>query len=152
LCVGGPVIDYSGQVIGIMGSLEKNNKTDFFQIPGNKVKIVLDKIIKKEWDKTSLLGIYYTPITTSFALVNNLPVDKGAMIYSPSGQQGLAIISNSPAARSGLKINDIITKINEEEITPEKSLSDIMYKYKKGDEIEMTIKREEKEMKIKVQL
>lgn len=149
---GGPVLNYSGKVIGIVGSVKKDGEDYFFHIPSNTVRSVLEKAIRKETDTNAALGAYYIPLTKTYALVNNIDREKGALIFSSSGQQGLAVIAGSPAARAGLKINDIITAVNGEEITLEKSLSNILYQYKKGDEIELTLLRGGEEMKVKVGL
>lgn len=150
--VGGPIVDYSGQTVGIIGSQEKDNDIIYFQIPSNAVKKVIERAIKKEFDKNPELGIYYVPITKTSALLSNLNIDKGAMIYSPSGQQGLAIISGSPAQKAGLKIDDVITAINGQEINLQNNLADLLYQYRKGDEIELTVLRDGQEIKTKVQL
>jgi len=150
--VGGPIIDYSGQVIGITGSIDKDGKTGFFQIPGNKIKTALDKAIKKELDTNPVLGIYYIPLTKSYALANNMQTEQGALIHSSSGQNGLAVISGTPAAKAGLKIEDVIIAINEDRVTLESSLPDLLYKHKKGEEIELTIIRDGTEIKEKIQL
>lgn len=150
--IGGPIVDYAGQTIGIIGSQTQNNVAVYFQIPINKVKQVIDRAIKKELDKSPVLGIYFMPITKSSALAQKLNVEKGALIYSPSGQQGLAIISGSAAQRAGLKINDIVTAVNGEEINLENNLPDLLYKYNQGDQIELTILRAGQEIKVPVQL
>jgi S1-C subfamily serine protease len=150
--VGGPIVDYSGQIVGITGVVNRDNKDNFFQIPSNKVKLVVDKAIRKELETNCTFGVYYVPITKVYAAINNLPSESGALIYSPSGQQGLAIIANSPAANAGLKIGDIVTAVAEEKIDAKKSLPDLLYRHKKGEEIELTILRNSEELKIKVQL
>jgi serine protease Do len=150
--IGGPVVDYAGQIIGITGMVYRDNKESYFQIPSNKIKLVIDKQIRRELGTNPALGLYYLPITKTFSLINALPNESGALIYSPSGQQGLAVLANSPAANAGLRINDIITEISGEKISTEKSLPDILYGHKKGTEVELTILRNLQEMKIKVQL
>ncbi|PIR73685.1 MAG: hypothetical protein COU40_01315 [Candidatus Moranbacteria bacterium CG10_big_fil_rev_8_21_14_0_10_35_21] len=150
--VGGPIVDYTGQVIGITGSLEKNNQIEYFQIPSNKIRGVLDRMIKNELDKAPTLGIYYIPLTPQYAMSHNMAGKNGALIYSPSGQQGLAIIAGSPAQKAGLQIKDIITKIGNQEINLNNPLPDLLIKYKKGEIAEITIQRAEKEMVLKVQL
>lgn len=152
LSAGSPVVDYSGQVIGITGSAMKNGNLEYFQIPANKIKLVLEKVISGTLDSNINLGIYYLPINKSLALANNLPTDRGALIYSASGQQGLAVISGSSADKAGLKINDIITKVENVEISTKNNLSDILYQYKEGDKVEFTVLRAGQEMKIMVQL
>jgi S1-C subfamily serine protease len=150
--IGGPVVDYSGQIIGITGVTSRDNKDVFFQIPSNKVKAIISKEIRREINTNPTFGIYYVSITKTYAQINNLSSEAGALIYAPSGQQGLAIIANSPAANAGLKINDIITAISGEKIKAEKSLPDLLYEHKKGEEIELTIMRNSEELKMKVQL
>ena len=150
--VGGPIVDYSGKVIGMVGFLNKNNGAEYFQIPSNKIKNVIDRAIKKELDQDPSLGIYYLTIDKTLALANNLSRDKGALVYSPSGQQGLAIISGSSAQKAGLAINDIIISVDDQEINLQNSLADILYKFKKGDQIELKVLRNGQELKIPVQL
>jgi 2-alkenal reductase len=150
--VGGPIIDYSGQVIGIIGSIVGNNETRFFEIPSTKAQAVLQKTIKQETGENAQLGIYFIPITKTYALANDLSVEKGAQINSPSGQQGLAVIANSPAAKASLQIFDIITAVSGIEISATNTLPDLLYKYKKGDTVELTVLRDGQEIKISVQL
>lgn len=151
--IGGPIVDYLGQVVGIIGARENGGSAkDFFQIPSNKVKIVLDRAIRKDLESVPYLGIYFLPATQTYFALNRIPRESGALIYSASGQQGLAIIANSPAQKAGLKIGDLISALNGQEINQEKTLPDLLYQYKKGDLIELTVIRGEQELKIKVQL
>jgi S1-C subfamily serine protease len=150
--VGGPIVDYLGQVLGITGIAENGSGKDFFQIPANKVKVVLDRTIRKDLTLAPYLGIYFLPANKTYLALEKVSRENGALIYSASGQQGLAIIADSPAQKAGLKIGDLIIKINDQEISQEKNLPDLLYQYKKGDAIELTVIRGEQEQKIKVQL
>ncbi|MCX6763287.1 MAG: S1C family serine protease, partial [Candidatus Moranbacteria bacterium] len=149
---GGPIVDYAGGVIGLVGSVEQNNQEISFQIPSNKIKKVIERAIQKDFTANPKLGIYYLPLDQSQKISRGLSVSEGALIFSPSGQQGLAIIAGSPAQKAGLKINDIIIAINGEAVTLQKSLPDILYQYRSGNEIELTILRDGQEIKQKVQL
>lgn len=152
ICEGGPVINYAGQTVGIAGSVLIDGSERPFVIPSNKVKKVIDRAIRKELGQNPALGIYYTPVTRSLAIAKKIPESKGAMIYSPSGQQGLAVIADSPAARSGLRINDIITKVNGEEVSAKNSLSNIIYSYKTGETLEFAVIRDGAEIKLPVKI
>ena len=149
---GGPIVDYSGQIMGVTGSMEKDGTMVFFQIPANKIKNIIDRAINRNLENNYNLGIYYVPLTKNYALAHNLKQEKGALVYSPSGQQGLAIISGSNASKAGIRINDLITRVDGEEVGLEKNLPDLLYKYKKGNEIELTLLRDGSETKIKVSL
>lgn len=152
LTVGSPVVDYSGQIIGLTGSVVKNNMVKYFQIPSNKIKDSIDKIINKSSESNPSLGVYYISINKSYSLINNLSVSNGAIIYSESGQQGLAVIAGSPADKAGLKIGDIIIKIGDRNVDLSNNLSVILNKHKKGDAVDFTVLRAGKEVKISVQL
>ena len=152
LSVGGPIVDYSGQVAGIIGEVSMNDQTKYFQLPSDKIKKALDKMIANQLDTDPVLGIYYVPVTKTLSVTQNLGTENGALIYSASGQQGLAIISGSPAQKAGLKIRDIITKVNGSDVNQDSNLSTLLYGYKKGDKINLTLMRDGQEMKVDVQL
>jgi S1-C subfamily serine protease len=150
--LGGPVIDYSGQMVGIFGTLERNGFSEFFLIPSNKVKKVMERAIRRELNTAPSLGIYYIPLTKTYSESRNLSRDKGAIIFSYSGQQSLAMIAGSAGQKAGFLINDIITHLNGQEINLENPLPDLLYQYKKGERIELTIIRNGEELKIPVNL
>lgn len=150
--IGGPVIDYNGELVGIIGSLTIDNQEKFFQIPSNVVKSSMELAIKNGLQLRPYLGIYYLPISKAYAIANNLSREKGALIYSPSGKQGLAIIAGSPAEKAGLKINDIIISAGDKEINLDNPLSNLLSQYKKGDAVEFGILRDGQEVKIKASL
>ncbi len=152
LSVGGPIVDYSGQIVGIIGAVQKENSLNYFQLPSNKIQLALNKVIQKQLSSNPVLGVYYIPVTKTLKVTRGLSVDSGAMVYSSSGQQGLAVILGSPAAKAGLKIGDIITKVGDANVNLENNLSTILYSYKKGDKIQLTVMRAEQEIKVEVQL
>ncbi|MEI8343415.1 MAG: S1C family serine protease [Candidatus Moraniibacteriota bacterium] len=150
--LGGPIVNYNGELIGIVGKVTMNGQDYYFQIPSNEVQESMKFALDGKFDARPILGAYYVSISKEYALVNDLKFDYGALIYSPSGKQGLAIIANSPAEKAGLKINDIITAVNDKEIDINNPLSNLINQYRKGDQIEFTVKRAESEIKIPVNL
>jgi S1-C subfamily serine protease len=150
--VGGPVVDYGGELVGIIGSVVVDNKPKYFEIPSNFVKDSLELAVKDELKNRPDFGAYYVPITKSYSIINNLPKDRGALIFSASGKQGLAIITGSPAEKAGIRINDIIVKVNDQEINLDNPLSNVLNRYKKGDEIKILILRDGNEMEVSIKL
>ena len=150
--VGGPMISYSGELVGIVGSLNIDNNQNYLQIPSNAVRASMESAISGELQERPFLGIYYVPITKEYSLVNDLTRDRGALIYSASGKQGLAILADSPAEKAGLKLNDIIIAINGQEINLSNPLSNKLGEFKKGDQIELLVVRENKEIVVPVSL
>jgi serine protease Do len=140
---GGPLINLAGQVIGINTAVASNAQSIGFAIPINLAKTDIDSVISKGKVIRPMLGVRYIPITKEFATSNNLPVSEGAYIYG--GRNQLGVVDGSPAAKAGLKEGDIITKINNDNLTGKTSLASIMNKYKVGDNIKITYLRDGKE-------
>ena len=86
------------------------------------------------------------------ALTHELAADHGALIFSASGQNGLAIIAGSPAQRAGLRIGDIITAVNDKPIAENSSLSDALYQFSKGDSVTLSIIRDGTSIAVPIQL
>lgn len=148
--VGGPAIDYSGQVIGIVATLKMENREYYFVVPADKVKSVITKVLAKNLEKSAALGIYFIPLNKTYANIHNLPTEKGAQIFSRSGQPGLAILANSPAANAGLRLNDIIIAVSGEKIDDKKTLPELLYRHQKEEEVELIVLRDTQELTIKV--
>ncbi len=150
--IGGPVVDFNGNVVGIANEVEKDGSPEGFIMPIDQVKSIMEEIIRNEEIKRPTLGAYYLSINREIALLNNLPVNKGALVYSFSGQQGLAVIKNSPADKAGIVIGDIITKIDNTEIDLDNPLAKVVSSYDPGDKIEIEILRDGEIIKKEVEL
>lgn len=150
--VGGPVIGYSGDLVGIVGTTVIDGENKYFQIPSNAVQSAIRNALDGGFESRPFLGAYYVPITKEYSIAHNLKHDQGALIYSPSGKQGLAIIFASPAEKAGLKINDIVLAVNQQTVNLDNPFSNLVAKYKKGDTIELLVDRSGEEIKLQVQL
>ncbi|KKT89905.1 MAG: 2-alkenal reductase [Candidatus Moranbacteria bacterium GW2011_GWC2_45_10] len=150
--LGGPVISYGGSLVGINGKISIDNQDFFFQIPSNAVKKSLDRVLNGDLEKTPFLGAYYITITKEYTLSHDVKKDRGALVFSPSGLSSLAVIDGSPAQKAGLRINDIITAVNDKNVDLSNPLSNLINQYKKGDQVELTVFRGEEELKIPLQL
>ncbi len=150
--LGGPVISYQGELVGVIGAITLDNQKKYFEIPSNVVKKSMELAMKNELGSRPYLGIYYVPITKAYALANDLGRDRGALVYSSSGKQGLAIIAGSPAEKAGLEIFDVIIAAGGQEINLDNPLSNALSQYKKGDTIELLVLRNGQEIKVPVSL
>lgn len=150
--IGSPVINLNGELVGVLGLIERNGQKKSFILPLDLIEETMKTIIREGVLERSSLGVYFLPIDTAFALTNNLPRNEGALVYSFSGQQGLAVLKNSSADLAGIKIGDIITELAGEKITKEKSLSAILSFQKKGTSTLIKLIRDEKELEFEITL
>ncbi len=149
---GGPLINIAGQVVGVNTAMAEAENIGF-AISIDVIK-PLDTFITNLREKGKIvrpmMGVRYIPITKELASLYGLPVTEGALVYSEMGTP--AVIPGSPAHKAGIKEGDIILALGDEKITSQKSLAQIIQQYQPGDEVELTILRDEKEIKLKVKL
>ena len=152
--IGGPVIGYSGDMLGLVGMLTIDGQDQYFQIPSNVVKSSLSIALQNGFNQEPIFGAYYVSITKEYSIANQLSLDRGALIWAPSslGRQGLAIISGSPAEAAGLKFGDIVTKVGDQEVNLDNPLSNLLNQHKKGDSVVLTVNRAGQEINLTVQL
>lgn len=150
--IGGPVVDFNGDVVGIANEVEKDGSKIGFVMPIDQVESIMDEIIRNEEIKRPTFGAYYLSINREIALLNNLPVNKGALVYSFSGQRGLAVIKDSPADKAGVVIGDIITKVDDTEIDLKNPLAKVVSSYDPGDKIEIELLRDGESINKEVEL
>lgn len=139
---GGPLINLAGQVIGVntaVASLSESQGIGFAQ-PINFAKTALQSYLKNGKITRPYLGIRYVQLTPEIAQANDLASEVGALIYASSGQS--AVIAGGPAATAGLKQGDIITAINNEKITADKGLVQVLQNFSPGDTVTISYIRD----------
>ena len=147
---GGPLVNAAGEVIGINTATSATAENMGFAIPISSVKGMLNQLTETGSAKRTYLGVYAVAITPEAAKEYNLPVSTGAYLYSPSSYS--AIVKDSPAAKAGLKDKDIVTAVNGVKVGAAGSLPDLIGEYKPGDNVQLTVIREGKEMAVNVTL
>lgn len=88
------------------------------------------------------VGITYIPITQAVANAYGLPLTGGVLI--------VAVTSNSPAAKSGLRENDIITRIDQRTLDETTSVFDAIKDKRPGDLLQMTVLRDGAEQSVEI--
>lgn len=147
---GGPLVNMSGQVIGINTAIVEDANGIGFSIPINSTKGVLAEVLATGEVSRAYLGVNYLSVTPDVAREYDLPVNYGAYVYASQGAN--AVASGSPAAEAGLQTNDIILKINDETIGEDGGLSSIIGQYRPGDTVTITYLRDGKEATTKLTL
>jgi serine protease Do len=148
---GGPLVNMEGKVIGINTAMVMGAQNIGFAIPINYAKKDLEEVMKYGKIKRPFLGIRYIIIDEEIAKFHKLPVNYGALIVRETlGEE--AVVKGSAADKAGLKEYDIILELNGEKISSKNPLANIMQKYKIGDEIELKVLREGKEIKLRATL
>ena len=149
---GGPLINLSGQVIGINTAIASDAQGIGFAIPINSIKGALESVKTTGKIIRPYLGVRYIMLTKDIAEQNKLSVDSGALITRGSGISQLAVISGSPADKAGLVENDIILEVNGEKVDSTHGLTSLISQYKVGDEVSLKVLSKGSEKTVKVTL
>ena len=137
---GGPLLNLSGQVIGInsairgadsSGSGQSGNIGIGFAIPINTAHQAADQLIKSGKVQHAYLGVQITDATGDTQ--SNSGTAQGALVS--------AVTSGGPAAKAGLAKGDVITKVDGTTIPDSDSLVAAIQKHKPGDRITVTYTR-----------
>lgn len=150
---GGPLVNANGEVIGINTAIAGGGAENIgFAIPINDITGLIKSVLEKGKLERPYLGIRYVALDDDTAEVYDLEQTSGVFIVPRGNRRQESIISDSPAAKAGLKEGDIITKINNDDINDKSSLTSLVSKHAVGEEVELTIIRDGNEQKVKVTL
>jgi serine protease Do len=132
---GGPLLNISGQVIGINVAVATAAENIGFAIPINVLKDSIKQFRETGEFSRPFLGVQYQTISRQAALANEVP--QGAYV--------LDVVKGSPAEKAGIKVDDIITKISGEKVGDEAAgLAGIINKHKVGETIQIEVWRDGK--------
>jgi len=135
---GGPLLNMSGQVIGMDTAIAADAQSIGFAIPIGATKGEIEQLIKTGKVMRAYIGVQYVAITPEVKTQYDLPVDAGDYVMS---QSGASVQSGSPADKAGIRNHDILLKVNGETIGAGKSVSTLIGEFKPGDTIQLTILR-----------
>ncbi|WP_027399640.1 S1C family serine protease [Anaerovorax odorimutans] len=143
---GGPLLNSEGQVIGINTAKAQSAEGLGFAIPINTAKPIVEEIITKGEFNRAYIGIKGISVED---LVKAYPnEDFGA----EKGVYVVQIYTESPAAKAGLKEDDVIIGINDKEVETMSQLIKDLYQYRPGDKITLKVLRNSKKINLDVTL
>jgi serine protease Do len=147
---GGPLLNLSGQVIGINTAIIQDAQGIGFSIPINATKGIMKGVLAGKGVHRAFLGVNYIPITADVAKHYNLSVKQGGYVFSGDGKT--AIVSGGPADKAGIKDKDIITKVGSIAVGAQGDVSSLVAEYAPGDTIQLTVLRGSQTLTIDVTL
>jgi len=151
---GGPLLNSTGEVIGINTAIEASGTGIGFAIPINTVKSLLPALLEGGEISNAWLGISGTDIDEEFATMLDLTVNKGVYV--------IGVTHDSPAEKAGLRGSgtdesgqptyggDIITGVDGQTIIKVEELIAYFNSKKPGDEVSLSIQRGDQVLTVEV--
>jgi len=142
---GGPLVNLSGEVVGI-NTMIASDSGGFqgigFAIPVSMADKVYGQLVKNGKVTRGWLGVTIQSMTPELAKSFNLSPDKGALVAD--------VTANSPAAKAGVQTGDVILEYSGREIHSSNDLSLAVADTKVGQQANLKILRDGKEMNLQV--
>ena len=149
---GGPLLNLSGQVIGVNVAIVSGSQNIGFALPINSVKSAIESVKATGKIVRPYLGVRYVVVNESLRQKNNLSVDYGVLVQRGEGANELAVIPGSPADKAGILENDIILSIDGVKLDEDTSLASIIRQKKVGQVINLRVLSKGSEKSISVTL
>ena len=145
---GGALFNMYGEVVGITnakysGSSGSGASIDNigFAIPMDDVYNIITSIIEKGYIEKPYIGVSVISVS-----------DETQKYGLPQGAAVQSLTDDGPAKAAGIQVNDIITKVNDTEITSSNDLVKTIGACKPGDRITLTVYRQGQTMEISLEV
>jgi serine protease Do len=137
---GGPLMNLYGEVIGIV-SAKYSSYADTvveglgFAIPISDVQAIITDIMENgQVTGKPYLAITAGTMTEEMAVQYQIDITEGVFVYS--------VVKDGAGAKAGLRLGDVITKVDDKKITSMEDLSAAKKGYRAGDTVTVTYFRD----------
>ncbi len=147
---GGPLINLAGQIVGINTLVVRDTPGGDqaeglgFAVPSNTVRSVAEQLIASGRIEYPFIGISYSEVTPQLATEMNLVSKSGVVVTQ--------VTAGSPAQRADLQPRDVVLAINNDKIDENHSLRSLLFKYRVGDTVNLTVERGGQTIQVQVTL
>lgn len=144
---GGPLVDARGQIVGINTFLVSPSGTFSgmgFAIPTQIAKPTVDTLIRDGKIEHSRIGIGISDVTPENAKFFGDSTAMGAVVTQ--------VDPDSPGAKAGIQVGDVITQINDQKVSDSGELQVYVSQQKPGTKVELTVLRDGKTTTVPVTL
>ncbi len=131
---GGPLLNLAGRVVGINTAVISSAHGIGFAISVNSAKPVLRALLETGRVSRRSLGVTAVSITPQLAYVNDLPIERGALV--------VRVESGGPAEAAGIQPGDVIRSVAGEFVKDLHHFHESLNRRKAGEVAEVTVWRE----------
>ncbi|HEU4390743.1 MAG TPA: trypsin-like peptidase domain-containing protein [Blastocatellia bacterium] len=135
---GGPLVNTNGQIIGINTLILERSQGLSFSIPVNTLKAILPQLVERGRVTRGYLGLESRDVNPDLRGLLNLPADSSGVVVVRAER-------GTPAARAGLRQNDLITTVDQQSVTSRVQFNRIVSSKLPGEKVSLRIIREGKE-------
>ncbi|HEY9901166.1 MAG TPA: HhoA/HhoB/HtrA family serine endopeptidase [Candidatus Sericytochromatia bacterium] len=148
---GGPLLNASGQVIGMNTAIIQGAQGLGFAIPINTAQRIANQLVTQGKVNHPYLGIQMVSLTPELKQNINSNPNAGLSVEEDQGVLIAKVMPNSPAAKAGLRAGDVIHKINGQPVTKAEDIQRSVESTQVGGTLQVGVRRNQKDVNIAVQ-
>jgi serine protease Do len=144
---GGPLFNLKGEVIGVNSALispTSGNAGLGFALPANDARIVVRRLIDKEYGRPAWLGVKIQQLTPEMGLALGNANLQGSIVAW--------VLPGGPAEKAGVRIGDVIEKLSGEAPSDDRALLRMIAENRPGTDVDLTILRDGKDITLPAKL
>jgi serine protease Do len=142
---GGPLVNLKGEIVGInvaIFSTSGGSQGIGFAIPSNNAKRIISRLIEGKKVQYGWLGIAVQDLSDDLVKYFKLSGKNGSLV--------IKVLKDSPAEKSGIKANDVISRFDNTPINTVKELLSAVNKVEVGKKVKVTLIRDKKDLTLDV--
>lgn len=133
---GGPAFNVKGEVVGVNTAINSptgGNVGIAFAIPGTEVQRIVTSLKDHGAVTRGWLGLQIQTVTPELAASLGLSDVKGAIVGD--------VIADTPAAKAGFKVGDVVTSVNGQDVKDSRDLSTRIASFAPGTSVQISYLR-----------
>jgi S1-C subfamily serine protease len=147
---GGPLLNARGEVIGVNTAIRANAQGLGFAIPIATAQRISEQLFSVGKATHPFLGIQMLDLTPELKEQLNQDPDLGFQITQEKGVLVVMVGRGTPAAAAGMKVGDILRKIEDVAINKAEDVRARLDRAKVGEPIAVTVERQEQSLVLQV--
>ncbi len=144
---GGPLFNSDGEVIGVNTAIYSPSGTNAglaFSIPSNLVKQVAEQLREFGRVRRGWIGVSYQSVTDDIADSFGLDHARGVLVAN--------VVADGPAAKAGLKRNDIIVSFAGQDVADIRRFPRLVANSRVGSTVDVVVWRQGKDQTLKLKI
>jgi serine protease Do len=130
---GGPLVNLRGEVLGINTMIAGRNTGIGFAVSAGIAQFVVEQVLRTGHVSRGWIGVGLQDVSPPLAESLRLPSAQGALVNAAE--------RNTPAARAGLRIGDVVTSVDGQRVADADALIRVITRKAPGERLTLNVQR-----------
>lgn len=148
---GGPLLNAAGDVIGINTAILQGAQGLGFAIPINTAQQIAQQLITTGQVQHPYIGVQMATLNPQMKQFINASPNSGMQVKADQGILVVQVQRNSPAAKAGVRVGDVIQTIDDQPVTQASKVQQLIEKVGVGGKLPVTLQRNDRTVALTIE-